>query len=154
MISFKEQIHLAIYFLLFGMFLTCSHDIIHYYLKRWNIKIIIGYIIQSFYWFGMVIISCLYVYNASEGRISVYTFGFFFLGYLIHRIFLGDTLSDDLNRINSGFRRVYKKIKNWLIELVYPKEVLSFVSTISKNIYKKIFKKKKKRLEKSNEDYC
>ena len=141
MITFKNQIVFIVYFALFGIFLAVTYDILHYYLRRWNVKRFIGYIVQSFYWLGLVAISCLYAFNASEGMISIYTFSFFFLGVLIYRVFLRNALFKDLLRIDYGFGKIYKTTKNLLIELVYPRELLFFLIKINKILWKKIFKK-------------
>ncbi|MDD4076375.1 MAG: spore cortex biosynthesis protein YabQ [Bacilli bacterium] len=142
MITFKNQIIYIVYFLLFGIFLAITYDILHYYLKRWNVKMLVGYIVQLLYWLGLVAISCLYAFRVSEGMISIYTFSFFFLGVLTYYFFLRNNLYKDLSRINYGFGKIYKTIKNWLIELIYPRELLFLLIKISKAIWKKISKKK------------
>ncbi|HHX00605.1 MAG TPA: hypothetical protein GX740_04815 [Acholeplasmataceae bacterium] len=77
MISFREQVILIIYFLIFGMFLGAMFDILHYFLRRVKVKQIISYIIELIFWICMVIIACLYMLKVSEGYLTIYTFLFF-----------------------------------------------------------------------------
>lgn len=151
MMSFKEQVILIIYFLIFGMFLGAMFDILHYFLGKLKLKLIISYIIEFIYWIGLVITSCLYMLKVSEGYLTIYAFFFFFIGFLIYLYLLREDFKKNLDLFVLFVVRVYKKSKKTIIFLIYPKEVFVFIfkiirkiARINRNIFIKIFSKIKK----------
>jgi len=133
MITFREQVQLIVYFSLFGMFLAVMYDLLNYYLNKIKINLILGYVIQFIYWLGLVLLVCLYVYKVSDGYITIYTFGFFILGILIHIYFFSDGFTKDIARVDDWMYKLYKKIKKTLIIIVFPKEVISVIKKLIPN---------------------
>ena len=154
MISFREQVILIVYFLIFGMFLSAMFDMLHYFLRKLKIKLIPSYIIQSLFWIGMVIIACLYMLKVSDGYLTIYTFGFFFLGVVIYTYLLRDEFKKNINLVVIYIAKVFNKYKKTVILLVYPKEVFVVIKRVVKwikksktlfiKIYIKIFKRKRR----------
>ena len=145
MISFEDQIVYIIYFLLFGMFLAITYDLLHRFLRSRKINIVISYIIQFLYWLGMVFISCLYIYHISEGKIFIYTFLFFFVGVIIYGFFLRPSFLKDVNQAAGYLGKCYKKTKRHIIFAVYPKEIICFILHIPGKVInkmKRLFKRK------------
>lgn len=152
MISFREQVILIVYFLIFGMFLSAMFDMLHYFLRKLKMRLIPSYIIQIIFWIGMVIISCLYMLKVSEGYLTIYTFGFFFLGVVIYTYLLRNDFKNNMNLFVLYIAKVFNKFKKTIILLVYPKEVLFFIKKVVRfmkkikplfiSIYKKVFKRK------------
>lgn len=149
MISFRDQVILVIYFLIFGMFLSAMFDILHYFLRKFKLKLVLSYIIESIFWILMVVIACLYMLKVSDGYLSIYTFGFFFLGVVIYTYFLRDNFKNNLNLFVVFIGRIINRFKKTIILVVYPKEAFSFIKKVVikfkkiKNLYKKIKNKKK-----------
>lgn len=151
MMSFKEQVILIIYFLIFGMFLGAMFDILHYFLGKLKPKLIVSYIIEFIYWIGLVITSCLYMLKVSEGYLTIYAFLFFFIGFLIYLYLLRGDFKKNLNSFVLFIVKVYKKSKKTILFLIYPKEVFVFIfkiirkiQRINKKIFLKIFSKIRK----------
>lgn len=163
MITFRDQIILIIYFSLFGMFLAVMYDILNFYLNKFKVRLIIGYIIQLVYWIGLVVLACLFMLKVSDGYLTIYTFGFFLLGILIHFYFFSKGFYEDLNRADRWMTKLYNRCKKVFIVIVFPKEVYMVIRRIipSKKTIKKIikffkkigrlFKKKKKKKKQSEE---
>lgn len=144
MISFRDQIILIIYFLLYGMFLSAIYDVLQFYLNKTRLKKILIYFIQVIFWILLVFISCLYMLEVSSGYLTIYTFGCFFLGVLLHFYFLHSRFVIDLTNFQMFFSKIYKRLKKTIIILVFPKEVFQFIKKIIKKMCKpisKIFKK-------------
>jgi hypothetical protein len=80
MITFCNQVILVVYFLLYGMFLAVLYDILNFYLNKFKVKLIVGYIIQFIVWSGLVLLSCLFMLEVSDGYLTIYTFAFFVFG--------------------------------------------------------------------------
>lgn len=148
MISFEDQIVYIVYFLLFGMFLAITYDLLHYFLKYRKLNIIICYIIQCIYWLGMVFISCLYIYRVSEGKIFIYTFLFFFIGVMIYNLFLRAVFLKDIDYMAGHFQICYNKTRKYIIFALYPKEIISVILKIPRKILKKIKKLTKRKQDK------
>lgn len=116
-------------------------------------KLVFSYIIESIFWISMVIISCLYMLRVSEGYLTIYTFGFFFLGVVIYSYLLRDNFKNNLNSFVVLIGKIILKFRKTIIIVVYPKEVFSVVRKVVKasnkikmlfiKIYKKIVIKKK-----------
>lgn len=158
MISFREQVILIIYFLIFGMFLGAMFDILHYFLRKFKVKLIYSYIIELIFWIGMVIISCLYMLKISEGYLTIYTFGFFFIGVVIYLYLLRDDFKKNINSFVIFIGRVYNKYKKIIIYLIYPKEVFIVIRKIIRRlkklkfVYKKFISKIKARFKRKKKD--
>jgi|GEM_PF-756261 len=151
MISFREQVILIIYFLIFGMFLGAMFDILHYFLRRVKVKQIISYIIELIFWICMVIIACLYMLKVSEGYLTIYTFLFFFIGVVIYVYLLREDFKKNINSVVIFIGKIYRKYKKTIYLLIYPKEVFLFIKKAFRKIKKlivKLFKRIKKLLRK------
>lgn len=139
MISIYEQIKLIIYFLLFGMFLAIMYDVLHFYLNKFKIKLLIGYIIQFLYWTGLVYLACIYMLKVSRGYLTIYTFGFFLIGIIIHMYILSKHFISDLERVDKWMVRIILRMKRIIIIVIYPKEFLMFLKWIfPKKLVKKL----------------
>lgn len=161
MITFRDQIILIIYFLIFGMFLSAMFDILHYFLRKFKLKLIVSYLIEIIFWMGLVVIACLYMLRVSEGYLTIYTFGFFFLGVVIYGCLLRESFKKDLHQFVVFVGRVFNKSKKTLIIIIYPKEVVTFIKLLFKKLNSLIIKvflkimllfKRKKRRDEKNEE--
>jgi hypothetical protein len=149
MITFKDQLALAVYFTLFGIFLSVTYDILHFYLKRWKAKAAVGYVIQALYWLGMTLTACLFAYRVSDGAVSIYTFLFFFIGVLVYRGLLRLGLHKDLDRFTRVFARTYGFLKKWLRELLFAPEMTSLLARARQAVKHKLTKQKPKEEQES-----
>lgn len=147
MISFREQVILIVYFLIFGMFLSAMFDMLHYFLRKFKIELIPSYIIQSIFWIAMVVIACLYMLKVSEGYLTIYTFGFFFIGVVIYSLLLREEFRRNINLVVVYISKVFNKFKKTIILLIYPKEVFVVTKKVvrwlrkSKRLFIKIYRK-------------
>lgn len=135
MITVQEQVQYILLFLLFGAFLAVMYDVLHYYLNRYHIKTFIGYILEFVYWLGLSYVACLYMMRVSKGYLTIYTFGFFLLGILIHIYFFSDGFVQDLAGFDRWMSRIVQKVRKAVIVIVFPEEVF--------RVLKKILPKKK-----------
>ena len=161
MIPFFEQIKYIIYFLLFGMFIAIMYDFLHFYLKKYRVKLLLSYPIQLIYWIGLVYLACIYMLKITEGYLTIYTYGFFLIGVIIHMIFLSKRFVRDITRLDQYLNIIYQKAKMVFIIIIFPKEVYWFVSKVIKGIIRIISSKcktirikiKKKRIEMEEAKY-
>src|SRR5690554_3396928 len=130
MISFREQVILIIYFLIFGMFLGAMFDILHYFLRRVKVKQIISYIIELIFWICMVIIACLYMLKVSEGYLTIYTFLFFFIGVVIYVYLLREDFKKNINSVVIFIGKIYRKYKKTIYLLIYKKNIFIYIRDI------------------------
>lgn len=138
MISFRDQVILIIYFLIYGMFLSAMYDALQFYLNKTKLKKLLIYFIQAIFWIIMVIISCLYMLEVSSGYLTIYTFGCFFLGVFLHFYLLHSRFVKDLANFQSVLSKIFKRLKQIIIILVFPKEVFQFIQKIIKILCKPI----------------
>jgi len=150
MLSFQEQIVLIVYFLIFGMFLGAMYDILHYFLSKVKLKLIVSYLIELIYWIFLVIIACLYMIKISEGYLTIYAFLFFFIGVVIYSSLMRANFKKNLEMVVIYIRKVWKKIKKTILYLIYPKEVFIFLKKVMIKImilFKKLFKRLNKEIK-------
>ena len=138
MISYIEQIRLIIYFIIFGSFLGVTLDTIKYIIKNENI--IVRYGQECIYWVILLLIAYLYIVKVQNGFVNIYTIVFYILGFSSYYLLISNSHH---NVIDKGIYVFNKYIKNIIIELFYPKEILKFIKRCFKRIKKiKFFSKK------------
>ncbi len=158
MISFREQLVWIIYYLLFGYFLAAMSDILHFYLNKTRLNLILKYIFQLFFWCGLAYLATIYIMKLSNGALNVYTFGFFVIGALIHYFYFSKKFIKNLDMVSNACTKLYQKTKKTLIIIVFPREVLSFIKKVLpqkaffKKVYKKFFSRKHKTLSDEKEE--
>lgn len=152
MIGIHEQITWIIYFLFFGFFLAVMHDVLKYVLGRFRINQVLSYIFQLFFWLALAYLATVFMMKVTEGAFTVYAFGFFALGALVHFLYFSKGLERDLRRFEYALSKIYKRVRKIIILIVVPKEVLLFAKkllpkkqTIAwvKNKFRKMFRKEK-----------
>lgn len=150
MYTFYEQLVMIIYFILYGMFLIISYDILNYYLNKLVIRKLIYYLVEAIYWVVIIIISLLFMLRVTKGYIPLYTFLFFIVGIIIYLLYIQKSFLVDLKRFDLIFSKILVKIIKVIWNFIFPKEVFfSFKKLFkkiilkTKNAFKKIFQKKK-----------
>jgi hypothetical protein len=126
MISFREQLIWIIYYLLFGYFLAAANDVLSHFLDKTKINIILKYIIQLFFWLGLAYLATAYMMKISKGYLTVYTFGFFAVGALIHIFYFSKQFRSDLAGFSRFMQKIFARIKRILIIIIFPREVVVF----------------------------
>ncbi len=149
MYTFYEQLVMIIYFILYGMFLIISYDILNYYLNKLVIRKLIYYLVEAIYWVVIIIISLLFMLRVTKGYIPLYTFLFFIVGIIIYLLYIQKSFLVDLKRFDLIFSKILVKIIKVIWNFIFPKEVFfSFKKLFkkiilkTKNAFKKIFQKK------------
>lgn len=159
MIGIREQISWIIYFLLFGYFLAVMYDILNYILNKLRINQVLSYIFQLLFWLGLAYLATVFMMKVSEGALTIYAFGFFVLGALIHFLYFSKALQRDLRRFEKAFLKISNRVKKIIILIVIPKEVILFGKKLLpkkktfiriKNRLRKLFKKKKGKINEKN----
>jgi len=140
MISFREQIILIIYFLMFGMFLSAMFDMLHYFLRKLKIKQVFSYFVEFIFWMAMVIIACLYMLKVSDGYLTVYTFCFFFLGVVIYTYLLRSDFKKNIDLVVLHIGKFINKYIKIIIIIIYPEEVFIVVRKLFKKAINLIIK--------------
>ncbi len=152
MIGVREQIIWIIYFLVFGYFLAVMDDILNYVLKKCRINQVLSYIFQLFFWLGLAYLATIYMMKVTNGALTIYAFGFFVIGALIHISYFSKQLQIDLARCDRFLGKIYQRVKKLIIIIVIPKEVINFFRKLLprkktfnwiKHKFRKIFKRKK-----------
>ncbi|NLD26861.1 MAG: hypothetical protein GX661_05835 [Acholeplasmataceae bacterium] len=157
MISFREQLIWIIYYLLFGYFLAAANDILMYFLNKTKMNTVLKYIIQLFFWLGLAYLATSYMMRISEGYLTIYTFGFFAIGALIHLSYFSKHFRNDLDRLTDFLKKVLSRVKKLLIIIVFPKEVMIFLRRLLPkkqsiiNLKKKFLKLFKKNIVQPND---
>jgi hypothetical protein len=126
MIGIREQITWIVYFLLFGWFLAAMYDVMDHFLSKCRINQVLSYILQLFCWLALAYLSASYMMKITEGALTIYAFGFFAIGALVHFLRFSKGFREDLDRFDRGFLKIYKRVEKIIILLVIPKEVLLF----------------------------
>jgi hypothetical protein len=126
MIGIREQITWIIYFLFFGYFLAVMNDILTYVLNKFRINQVLSYIFQLIFWLGLAYLATAYMMKITEGALTIYAFGFFVLGALIHMLYFSKPFQRDLARCDHFLSKIFRKVKKVIIIIVIPKEVLVF----------------------------
>ena len=110
------------------------------------------YIFQVFFWLALAYLATVFMMKVTEGALTVYAFGFFALGALVHFLYFSKGLERDLRRFEYALSKIYKRVRKIIILIVVPKEVLLFAKkllpkkqTIAwvKNKFRKMFRKEK-----------
>lgn len=151
--SFYEQLIMIIYFILYGIFLIISYDILNYYLAKIKSKYLY-HAIEVAFWVIMIFISLIFMQRISKGYIPLYTFLFFIVGIIIYITFIQESFIQDLTRFDLIISKILVKIIKVLWYIIFPIEVLKKTSQIFKKLVKKfvrsikkIFKKRPKLTE-------
>lgn len=151
--SFYEQLIMIIYFILYGIFLIISYDILNYYLAKIKSKYLY-HAIEVAFWVSMIFISLIFMQRISKGYIPLYTFLFFIVGIIIYITFIQESFIQDLTRFDLIISKILVKIIKVLWYIIFPIEVLKKTSQIFKKLVKKfvrsikkIFKKRAKLTE-------
>lgn len=162
MIGIREQITWVIYFLFFGYFLAAMNDILSYVLNKFRINQVLSYIFQLIFWLGLAYLATEYMMKITRGALTIYAFGFFVLGALIHIIYFSKPFQKDLAHCDQFLSKIYRKIKKVIIIIVIPKEVLVFGHKLLpkkktfvwlKQKFSKIFRREKSSINEKNLDF-
>ena len=144
---------MIIYFILYGIFLIISYDILNYYLAKIKSKYLY-HAIEVAFWVIMIFISLIFMQRISKGYIPLYTFLFFIVGIIIYITFIQESFIQDLTRFDLIISKILVKIIKVLWYIIFPIEVLKKTSQIFTKVVKKfvrsikkIFKKRPKLTE-------
>lgn len=135
--TFREQLQMAFYFILLGIFTSIMIDICT--CIRFKNKII-TYLVQIIFWIGVCLIMMKAVMKVSNGYIPIYIFLFFIIGFIIYKYCLRNELLKTLKRLKTYNSKYRKQVKTVLL----PKEFWEFIMKVIKRLWKKLFKKQKK----------
>lgn len=140
MITVYEQIEIIIYYLLLGMFIGITFDIIKIITK--NKKLYLKYIVEFIYWISLIYISSLYIIKNTSHYITLYVIFIFVFGIYLYYILLSTANRKNINMLIP----ILKKILKSTVNIVLPIELYKY-------IYKYITKQKKKKRAKKEELY-
>ena len=107
--SFYEQLIMIIYFILYGIFLIISYDILNYYLAKIKSKYLY-HAIEVAFWVIMIFISLIFMQRISKGYIPLYTFLFFIVGIIIYITFIQESFIQDLTRFDLIISKIFSPV--------------------------------------------
>lgn len=145
----QEQLLMLLYSLILGMGMAIVYDIFCFYTMR--IKRLYRYLLEILLWIALTWIAARYMLKNSGGYLTIYTFGLYLIGLMIYFFFMMPSFQKQFRAINHIGYQIYKKVRKTIIIIILPREVLRYLTNKLKRLFQKIFKKRDKKLEESNE---
>jgi len=146
MINIYEQLQIIFYYVLLGMFIASTFDILK--LLTNNSKLYIKYISQAIYWVSLIYISTLYIIKYTSHYLTLYTILFFIIGIYLYYILLSNSNNNNILYIKPYLKKILILLYTWLL----PIDLLKYVKYKVKTLLLKIKKRKTKNLPTKDTD--
>lgn len=146
MINIYEQLQIIFYYVLLGMFIASTFDILK--LLTNNSKLYIKYISQAIYWVSLIYISTLYIIKYTSHYLTLYTILFFIIGIYLYYILLSNSNNNNILYIKPYLKKILILLYTWLL----PIDLLKYIKYKVKTLLLKIKKRKTKNLPTKDTD--
>lgn len=140
--SITKELYIIISLIFFGIYLISTYDIIlqmQIFLKHKKTK---SFIIEIFFNILQILITIKFSQNIANGYIPAYFIIFLIIGVIIYYYTSRNFLKKEIQIFLKLYKKYEPKIKNFLKEFIYSKELINLIKKELKR-YKPIFNKKK-----------
>lgn len=142
MMSIKEEIYIIISLIIYGIYLISSYDLILQIQNFNKQKKIKSYLIEIIFNLLQILVTIKFSQNLSDGYIPTYFIIFLIIGILIYYYTSRKFFLKEIEKFLNIYKKNEKKLKNFINELFYSKEMINLIKKELKR-YKKIFIKKR-----------
>lgn len=142
MMSIKEEIYIIISLIIYGIYLISSYDLILQIQNFNKQKKIKSYLIEIIFNLLQILVTIKFSQNLSDGYIPTYFIIFLIIGILIYYYTSRKFFLKEIEKFLNIYKKSEKKLKNFINELFYSKEMINLIKKELKR-YKKIFIKKR-----------
>lgn len=140
MYTFFEQARMMIQFILLGMFMSIMIDVADFFRTKNKFS---SSVVQLLFWFVMSLVVCKVVLVISKGFLPLYTFAFFFVGYLIYRFFLRKRFVHVLAKMKKKLRTSRKKVIAFILPVELTRKSIALLNKLWKKTIKLFLRKSK-----------
>lgn len=142
MMPIKEEIYIIISLIIYGIYLISSYDLILQIQNFNKQKKIKSYLIEIIFNLLQILVTIKFSQNLSDGYIPTYFIIFLIIGILIYYYTSRKFFLKEIEKFLNIYKKNEKKLKNFINELFYSKEMINLIKKELKR-YKKIFIKKR-----------
>lgn len=142
MMPIKEEIYIIISLIIYGIYLISSYDLILQIQNFNKQKKIKSYLIEIIFNLLQILVTIKFSQNLSDGYIPTYFIIFLIIGILIYYYTSRKYFLKEIEKFLNIYKKNEKKLKNFINELFYSKEMINLIKKELKR-YKKIFIKKR-----------
>ncbi len=137
-----KEFYIIISLIFFGIYLISTYDIVLQFQNFFRKKKIKTYIIEICFNVLQIFITIKFSQNIANGYIPVYFIIFLIIGVIIYYYTSRNFLKKEIQTFLEFYKKYEPKIKNFLKEFIYSKELINLIKKELKR-YKPIFNKKK-----------
>lgn len=137
-----KELYIIISLIFFGIYLISTYDIILQFQNFFRKKKIKAYIIEICFNVLQIFITIKFSQNIANGYIPAYFIIFLMIGVIIYYYTSRNFLKKEIQTFLKLYKKCEPKIKNFLKEFIYSKELINLIKKELKR-YKPIFNKKK-----------
>lgn len=131
--TLKEEIHIIILLIIFGIYICSYSDFIYILLKYIKNKIV-KVVLEIIFWILQILITYIFVYKMQDGYVPIYFIMFILLGTIIYITFRFTHIKE-IKWLAKTLVKAFKNILKETKEIIIPK----YIKEIHKN-----FKKRRK----------
>lgn len=130
----REEIYVAIYLIIYGIYLISTYDLFLYYSNRLIKKKIIKIVLEIIFCIIQLIVTYLFSYNLASGYIPIYFVLFIIVGVYFYIIFFKNNFKIVLSKLLQIINKHSSHIKMCFSSLLYSRTLFKRIKTFLKRL--------------------